>query len=254
LRRSDVGEERTRCAQVGASEFARCHIHESRAEGIVTAEDATVALRYGVDGVLVSNHGGRSEESLRSSIEALPEVIEAVGGKVPTMVDSRLTTWARENRPSDPSETILARTEVEQRHLVVAVFHVGQPAVIRVGVGGARLLKYLARGGLVSLAQQEAVDGCASYGRGAAARPDWLHEIKYDGYRLRVERNGDRVRLITRNGYDWTNRYPWIVEAALKNRQKQFIIDGEAVILGVDGIPADHRDHCPPVVKAAPTG
>jgi isopentenyl diphosphate isomerase/L-lactate dehydrogenase-like FMN-dependent dehydrogenase len=88
LRRSDVGEERTRCAQVGASEFARCHIHESRAEGIVTAEDATVALRYGVDGVLVSNHGGRSEESLRSSIEALPEVIEAVGGKVPTMVDS----------------------------------------------------------------------------------------------------------------------------------------------------------------------
>jgi len=35
------------------------------------------------------------------------------------------------------------------------------------------------------------------------------------------------VRLITRNGYDWTNRYPWIVEAARKNRQKQFIIDGE---------------------------
>ena len=42
--------------------------------------------------------------------------------------------------------------------------------------------------------------------------PDWLHEIKYDGYRLRVERNGDRVRLITRSGYDWTKRYPWIVE------------------------------------------
>ena len=66
--------------------------------------------------------------------------------------------------------------------------------------------------------------------------PDWLHEVKYDGYRLRVERNGDRVRLITRGGYDWTKRYPWIVEAALKNRQKQFVIDGEAVILGVDGI------------------
>ncbi len=65
--------------------------------------------------------------------------------------------------------------------------------------------------------------------------PDWLHEIKYDGYRLRVERDGDRVRLITRNGYDWTKRYPWIVESALKNRQKHFVIDGEAVILGVDG-------------------
>jgi len=65
--------------------------------------------------------------------------------------------------------------------------------------------------------------------------PEWLHEIKYDGYRLRLERNGDRVRLITKGGYDWSKRYPWIVEAALKNRMKQFVIDGEAVILGVDG-------------------
>ena len=51
-----------------------------------------------------------------------------------------------------------------------------------------------------------------------------------------MERDGDRVRLITRGGYDWTKRYPGIVEAALKNRQKRFVIDGEAVILGVDGI------------------
>jgi bifunctional non-homologous end joining protein LigD len=68
------------------------------------------------------------------------------------------------------------------------------------------------------------------------ASPDWIHELKYDGYRLIVVRDGDRVRLITRNGYDWTKRYPWIVESALKNRQKQFVIDGEAVILGVDGV------------------
>jgi len=66
--------------------------------------------------------------------------------------------------------------------------------------------------------------------------PDWLHEIKYDGYRLRLERDGDRVRLITRGGYNWTSRYPWIVEAALKSRVKQFVIDGEAVVLGVDGV------------------
>jgi bifunctional non-homologous end joining protein LigD len=67
-------------------------------------------------------------------------------------------------------------------------------------------------------------------------RPNWLHEVKYDGYRLRLERDGDRVRLITRGGYNWTNRYPWIVESALKNRIRQFVIDGEAVILGVGGI------------------
>ncbi|MCD9817675.1 ATP-dependent DNA ligase [Bradyrhizobium japonicum] len=65
--------------------------------------------------------------------------------------------------------------------------------------------------------------------------PDWLHEIKHDGYRMRLMRENDRVRLITKGGYDWTNRYPWIVESALKIRTKQFIVDGEAVVLGVDG-------------------
>jgi len=41
----------------------------------------------------------------------------------------------------------------------------------------------------------------------SSPRPDWLHEVKYDGYRLRLEREGDRLRLITRVGY-WTDRYP----------------------------------------------
>jgi bifunctional non-homologous end joining protein LigD len=44
------------------------------------------------------------------------------------------------------------------------------------------------------------------------------------------------VRLITREGYDWTKRYLWITEAARKIRQKRFVIDGEAVILGIDGV------------------
>jgi ATP-dependent DNA ligase len=51
-----------------------------------------------------------------------------------------------------------------------------------------------------------------------------------------VAREGNRVRLLTRNGHDWSGRYPWIVESALKDRHTQFVIDGEAVILGVDGI------------------
>jgi bifunctional non-homologous end joining protein LigD len=73
-------------------------------------------------------------------------------------------------------------------------------------------------------------------GKAVPAGPEWFHEIKFDGYRLRVERDGDRVRLITRGGYDWTRRFPWIVEAALKNRRSQFVIDGEAVVLGVNGV------------------
>lgn len=44
------------------------------------------------------------------------------------------------------------------------------------------------------------------------------------------------MRLLSRNGSDWTRRYPWIAAAALKNRQKHFVIDGGAVVLGIDGI------------------
>jgi bifunctional non-homologous end joining protein LigD len=44
------------------------------------------------------------------------------------------------------------------------------------------------------------------------------------------------VRLFTRNGYDWSDRYPLMVEAALRNRNNSFVIDGEAVLLEVDGI------------------
>jgi len=68
------------------------------------------------------------------------------------------------------------------------------------------------------------------------AGPDWLHEIKHDGYRLIVQREDKRVRLFTRNGHDWSDRYPLIREAALRNRNNSFVIDGEAVLLGVDGI------------------
>ena len=73
-------------------------------------------------------------------------------------------------------------------------------------------------------------------GTSVPATPTWLHEIKYDGYRLIVQREGERVRLFSRNGNDWSGRYPWIVEAALKNKHSQFVIDGEAVVLGVDVI------------------
>src|SRR6476660_5927766 len=73
-------------------------------------------------------------------------------------------------------------------------------------------------------------------GKARPSGPDWLHEIKYDGYRLRVERQGDRVKLTSRGGLDLTKRFPWIAETARKIRKTQFIVDGEAVVLGVDGI------------------
>ena len=56
-------------------------------KGIVTREDAQLAVEHGVDGLIVSNHGGRAEETLRATIESLPEVLEGAGGKVPVLVD-----------------------------------------------------------------------------------------------------------------------------------------------------------------------
>jgi ATP-dependent DNA ligase len=76
----------------------------------------------------------------------------------------------------------------------------------------------------------------ATAGKAAPSGPDWLHEVKAGAYRILVIRDDKRVRALSRNGSDWTKRYPWIAEAALKNRQKHFVIDGEAVVLGVDGI------------------
>src|SRR5262249_31457819 len=57
-------------------------------KGIMTHEDARLAVQHGVDGIIVSNHGGRSEDNGLSTIEVLPEVVEAVGGKFPVLIDS----------------------------------------------------------------------------------------------------------------------------------------------------------------------
>ena len=57
-------------------------------KGIMTAEDAELCLRYGVDGIWVSNHGGRAEGSGQATIDALPEISEAIAGSIPIVVDS----------------------------------------------------------------------------------------------------------------------------------------------------------------------
>src|SRR6185437_9830441 len=56
-------------------------------KGLETHEDAQLAVEHGVDGIIVSNHGGRSAESGRATIESLPEVVAAVNGRVPVLVD-----------------------------------------------------------------------------------------------------------------------------------------------------------------------
>jgi bifunctional non-homologous end joining protein LigD len=76
--------------------------------------------------------------------------------------------------------------------------------------------------------------------------PEWVHEIKHDGYRLIVRRAGSSARLFTRRGHDWTDRYPAIAAVAGKLRAKSFTMDGEAAVSGADGVAvfaAIHRRH-----------
>jgi bifunctional non-homologous end joining protein LigD len=65
--------------------------------------------------------------------------------------------------------------------------------------------------------------------------PGWIHEIKHDGYHWRFG-DGAGIRLITKNGYDGSARYPLIVEAVNALRCRSCLIDGEAVWCGEDGI------------------
>ena len=92
-----------------------------------------------------------------------------------------------------------------------------------------------------------------------AVIPQWITKIQVEGKRERRERPGNRqsgsssaqphghaqrdgttVRLFTRNGYDWSGRFPLIVEAALRNRNRSFVTDGEAVPLRLQR-PASRR-------------
>jgi bifunctional non-homologous end joining protein LigD len=66
--------------------------------------------------------------------------------------------------------------------------------------------------------------------------PGWIHEIKHDGYRLLVRRDGETVRLWTRNAVDYTDRLTGIAAAAARLKAWSFTIDGEAVVLGPDGL------------------
>lgn len=56
-------------------------------KGIVTREDAELCVRHGIDGIIVSNHGGRQEESGRGTLECLPEVLDGVEGRIPVLID-----------------------------------------------------------------------------------------------------------------------------------------------------------------------
>ena len=68
-----------------------------------------------------------------------------------------------------------------------------------------------------------------------------MHEIKHDGFRMMVHRDPAGVRLLTRNGHDWTGRFPLIAQAAGALKVRSFLLDGEAVACDGDGLPCFDR-------------
>ena len=97
-------------------------------KGIVTREDAALCLENGVDGIIVSNHGGRAEESGRATIDCLPEVVQAVGGRIPVLVDGGF------RRGTDIFKALAlgARAVLIGRPYVWGLAAFGQPGVERV--------------------------------------------------------------------------------------------------------------------------
>ncbi|CAN5801229.1 hypothetical protein BH09MYX1_BH09MYX1_52310 [soil metagenome] len=65
---------------------------------------------------------------------------------------------------------------------------------------------------------------------------DWIHEVKYDGYRIFAKKDGARVTLLSRNGKDWTSRMPAIAEAVSTLAPDTLLLDGEVVVLDAHGV------------------
>jgi bifunctional non-homologous end joining protein LigD len=85
--------------------------------------------------------------------------------------------------------------------------------------------------------------------------PDWIHEIKHDGFRIMARRDAAGVRLITRNGNDFTKRFPLAVAAVAALPGRSCLIDGEAIACDDNGL-ADfelirrHRNHANAILCA----
>jgi isopentenyl diphosphate isomerase/L-lactate dehydrogenase-like FMN-dependent dehydrogenase len=92
-------------------------------KGIVTCEDPQLAVEHGVDGLIVSNHGGKSEETLRSTIECLPEVVEACAGKMPVLIDGGF------RRGTDVFKALGATAICISRPYIWGLAGFGQPGV-----------------------------------------------------------------------------------------------------------------------------
>lgn len=132
-------------------------------KGVLSVEDALLSLRYGVDGLVVSNHGGRQVDGGVASLEMLPEIVDAVGDKITVMFDSGIRTG---------SDIIKALALGAQ-----AVF-VGRPALYGLGIAGEEGAYEVLAGLLAEMDQCMAIAGFKTI---SELKKPILRKIKYGG-------------------------------------------------------------------------
>lgn len=124
-----------------------CHDMPLIVKGIMTAEDAIQAMEAGADGVMISNHGGRQLDGGLATIDVLPEVVKAIGGKIPILLDSGV------RRGTDVLKALA---------LGATAVGIGKPVFFALAVGGENAVV-----DLLSMIQREteaamAICGCES--------------------------------------------------------------------------------------------
>lgn len=135
-------------------------------KGILSAEDARLALKYGMDGVIVSNHGGRQLDGAVSSLEMLPEIVDAVGNQMTVLFDSGIRTGA------DIMKALC---------LGAKAVLVGRPVVYGLGIRGKEGAKHVLAGLLADLDQSMGLSCVKSVGelnRSALRRVTYGGDVK----------------------------------------------------------------------------
>ncbi|KAF4781712.1 FMN-dependent dehydrogenase [Colletotrichum scovillei] len=132
-------------------------------KGVLSVEDAKLAVEHGMSGIIVSNHGGRQLDGGVASLEVLPEIVEAVGDKLTVMFDSGIRTGA------DIVKAIALGAK--------AVF-VGRPAIYGLGIAGKEGAKAVIAGLLADLDLTMGLSGFKSL---SELKPSILRQVRYGG-------------------------------------------------------------------------
>lgn len=132
-------------------------------KGILSATDARMALRYGMDGIIVSNHGGRQLDGAVPSLEMLPEIVDAVGDNMTVMFDSGIRTGA------DIMKALC---------LGAKAVLVGRPVMYGLGINGKEGAKHVLAGLLADLDQSM---GLACVKSVAELNREMLRRVAYGG-------------------------------------------------------------------------